>query len=286
MLSLIDAVEVVPLQEGVHRRRVVVVLVLGRLVRLGLDQQHPVEADLRLVLDDEAHEAPELVRLAPQVGVEQRVVALAPAPEDVVGAAEAMGHLQAVLHLRGRVGEDLRVGVGGRAGRVARVAEQVGGAPEQADSGGLHPSRHPLGDARDVVVALREGGALGRDVAVVKAEERHSQLLEELERGVQLALAGLEAVGPGQPRMRSSVAAPNMSTPGCVERVPVADGRPQVVLHPLAEHLAVPVVVAERERVGGFRTLVIDAVDVVEERCAHDSAPLPNSSRRAAYRAR
>ena len=43
---------------------VVVVLVLGRLLRLGLDQERALEADLVLVLGDQVQEAGELVALA------------------------------------------------------------------------------------------------------------------------------------------------------------------------------------------------------------------------------
>ena len=88
MLNLTSLLEAVAAQEGVDRGDVEVVLVLGRLLRLGLDQERALEADLVLVLDHQVQEAAELVVLAPQVGVEQRVVALAAAPEHVVLAAE------------------------------------------------------------------------------------------------------------------------------------------------------------------------------------------------------
>ena len=58
-------------QEGVDGRRVEVVLVLGGLHGLGLDQERAREADLVLVLHDELHEATELLDLAAHVGVEQ-----------------------------------------------------------------------------------------------------------------------------------------------------------------------------------------------------------------------
>ena len=80
------------------------------------------EADPVLVLGDEVQEPRQLVALALQVRVEQRVVALAPAPQDVVLAAQPLGDLEHVLDLRRRVGEHLGVGVGRRAGLVARVA--------------------------------------------------------------------------------------------------------------------------------------------------------------------
>ena len=74
------ALEAEALQEAEHGRDVEVVLMLGRLLRLGLDQDHALEADLVLVVDDQRQKAPELLLLATQVGVEQRFVALAAAP--------------------------------------------------------------------------------------------------------------------------------------------------------------------------------------------------------------
>ena len=56
--------QAVRLEEAEHRGDVVVVLVLGGLGRLGLDQDGALEADLVLVLDDELQEAPELRQLA------------------------------------------------------------------------------------------------------------------------------------------------------------------------------------------------------------------------------
>ena len=80
-------------------------------MRLGLDEQRAREADPVLVLDDQVQEPGELVALALQVGVEQRLVALAAAPQDVVRAAEPLGDLEHVLDLRGGVGEDLGSGL-------------------------------------------------------------------------------------------------------------------------------------------------------------------------------
>ena len=91
-VDLVLVLEAVADQEAVDRRGVVVVLVLRRLHRLGLDQERALEADLVLVLGDEVQEPGELLALARQVRVEQGLVALAPAPQDVVRAAQPLGH--------------------------------------------------------------------------------------------------------------------------------------------------------------------------------------------------
>ena len=131
MLTLISCGQVVPLQERVNGGDVVVVLVLRRLERLRFEEDRAVESDALLVLDDERQEAGQLIELTPHVGVEQCLVAFASAPQHVVVATQPMCGFEAVGHLAGGEGEDLRIRVGGRARLIARIGEQVGGAPQQ-----------------------------------------------------------------------------------------------------------------------------------------------------------
>ena len=57
------AVKVVPCEEAVNDRGIMVVLVLGGLVRLGLDEKQALESDSVLVLGDEGQEAGQLRRI-------------------------------------------------------------------------------------------------------------------------------------------------------------------------------------------------------------------------------
>ncbi|MNN25709.1 hypothetical protein D3C81_1391940 [compost metagenome] len=68
------------LKKAEHGGAVVIVLVFGRLLRLGFDQQVAGETDLVLVLDHHAHKAAELFAFTLQVRVEQGFVAFATAP--------------------------------------------------------------------------------------------------------------------------------------------------------------------------------------------------------------
>ena len=130
------------------------------------------------------------------------------------------------LDLGRGVGEDLGVGVGRRAGRVARMAEQVGGPPQQLHAG---PRHVPLGlgdDRLEVGRRLGEGAALGRDVAVVEAVVRDAELVEELERRVELR-PGAAPSGRrrGCSHGRSNVPDPKTSEPGqlneCHRQTPI-----------------------------------------------------------------
>ena len=121
--------ETVPGQEAEHGGGVVVVLVLGRLHRLGLDEELALEADLGLVLRDQVQESGELRAFAAKVRVQKRVVTLTTAPQHVVLATQAQSDFHHVLDLRGGVGEHLRIWIRGSPGLEAAVREQVGRAP-------------------------------------------------------------------------------------------------------------------------------------------------------------
>ena len=147
--------EVVAHEEGIHGGGVVVVLMLRRLLRLWLEQQGSGESDPVLVLRDEAQESRELRFLSGEIGVEERLVALSPTPQDVICPPQPMRRLEHVLDLGGRIREYLGVGIGGRAGSVSRVAEEVGGAPEQPDAGALHVGFDLVHDGLEPVACLR-----------------------------------------------------------------------------------------------------------------------------------
>ena len=244
---------------------------LGRLARLRFDQERALETDLVLVFDHQLHEAAKLIGFALEIGVEQRVVAFATAPQDVVFTAEGMRELKHGLDLGRRVGEHVGVGIRCRASRIARVAEQVGRAPEQLDAAFLHGAAHVFADGQQVLLRLGERLAFGGHIAVVEAVVGHGELLEELEGCRQFRPSGrhriARAVGPG--------AIPGADAEDIralrVERVPVADGEAQVLGHGLAQHGRIGIVVAERQRIGGVRAAVGDGVDVLEETHSVDS---------------
>ena len=162
-------------------RAIVVVLVLGRFLGLGLEIELPLEADLPGVVDGHVHELGQVVELALHVGVPESLVAFAAAPERVAFAAEFLGHFQGLLHLGRGVGEGVGIGARGGAVDIARIAEEIGRAPQQLDAGPLHLFLDDLDHGVEVLVGFGQRSALGGDVAIVEAEERGGQLLHELE---------------------------------------------------------------------------------------------------------
>ena len=128
-----------------------------------------------------------------------------------------MRGFEAVGHLGCRVGEHLGIRVGRRAGLVARVGEQVGRTPQQPHSSTLPGARAASVDHL-IELGRRFGEllALGGDVAIVEAVERHAQLGEELERGVHLLPRRGHRIGVAANvgcHGRSNVPAPKMSKP-------------------------------------------------------------------------
>ena len=216
--------------------------------------------------------AAELGEFALEIGVEQRLVAFASAPQNVVRAAELMGDVDRVLHLRRGVGEDVGVGIGRRARHEAAGAEQIGGAPQQLDLARLQLAREQIGDLAHIAVRLGERGAFRRDVAVVEGEERETEDVEHLEGDVRLELR-VRHVVIGEPWPVEGRAAEHVSA-GADETVPVADGSAEMILHALAEDQLVAVIIAEGERVRRLRPFVTDRRDVAEKaRAAHLAPP-------------
>ena len=195
-------IEAVGLEEADDRLRVVVVLVLGGLLGLRLEQELSLEADLLLVVDSHAQEVRQVVDLALHVRVEQRHVALAAPPEHEVLAAESMRHLEHLLDLSARIGERVHVRTCRRAVHVARIREQIRRAPQQLDARLALQLLDQVDDLVEHAVALGERGAFGRQVAIVKGVVGHAELGEELERGTNALLAALDRVGVRVPLAR------------------------------------------------------------------------------------
>ena len=225
------------------------------------------------MLGNQAQESPELLLLALEVRVEQRLVPLAAAPKDVVRTAESLRDLEHDLDLRGRVGEDLGIRVGGRARRVARMAEQVGGAPQQPDAGSRHVALGLVDDRVQVRGGLGEGRSIGRHIPIVERIEGRTELLEEFERSRELqASRGHRLHRRSQPR---AVECPDTEDIGArpVERVPVTDGDAEVIFHPFPEHDSVWVVDLERKGIVRSDPSERDAtLDLGEEFLRHPSA--------------
>jgi hypothetical protein len=108
-------------------------------------------------------------------------------------------------------------------------------------------------DRQQPVAGLGPGSALRSDVAVVEGEERHAELVEEVERRVQLGACGVHGIQTGgQPRsVQRSDPEHVRARPG--ERMPQADRDPEVVLHPLAEDQPVRVVDRVGQGIPGIR---------------------------------
>ena len=257
-------VEAVAQQKAVDRRSVVVVLVFGRLARLRLDQDRALETYSVFVVDHHVKEAAELVELLPDAGVEQRFVAFAAAPQHIVFAAELFCRVECLLDLERSKSKHLGVRVGRRTAHETPVAEQVGGAPQKLHAGRRLFGLKHIDHAAKVVDAVLGRRAFGRHVSVVKTVVRRAELCEKTERCIGLHASGFHRVGELVPgALERAVVAEHIETvPG--EAVPVADRKPQLLFHALAEHDAVALVPLESERVARLRAFVGDRRDSFE----------------------
>ena len=213
-----------------------------------------------------------MLLLALQVGVEQRLVALAAAPEHVVLAAELVGDLERLLHLRSGVGEHLRVRIRRGAAHVAGMGEKIGRAPEQSHA------RIPLQCLRvrdeiiEQAICLAQRIPFGCDVAVVEAPERRLDLDVELERGIEARLRHGERIGAGIPWPRHRCRTKYIRA-GTTKTMPERHGKSQVILErPPVDDLR-RVIMPERERPAALGPLVSDLWNAAEMLFCHALLP-------------
>ncbi|MPM07984.1 hypothetical protein SDC9_54295 [bioreactor metagenome] len=109
------------LQEPDGGGGIIVVLVLGRLHRLGLDQKGSLEPDAAPIVPGHRQEPCKVLLLALHIGVQKTHVALAATPEDVVGTTELDVHIEAVLYLYSGTRHDIEIRIGRRPIHVVGV---------------------------------------------------------------------------------------------------------------------------------------------------------------------
>ena len=241
-----------------------VVLVLGRLLRLGLEEELAGEADLFRVIHGHVHELGEVIKLALHIGVEPALVAFAAAPENVVFTTQFLGNLEHLFHLTGGVGKDIGVAAGCGAVHETRVAEEIGGAPEQLDARAFLLLLENAHDSVEVVVALLQRGAFGRDVAIVKTVKGRAQFFEELNEHPRAVLGILYIVRARFPRAHCCAWA-EWIIAHSAHGVPIGDAEAQVVLHGLALDYLVGVIMLEGQWIFGIRALVFNCLNVREK---------------------
>ena len=246
-VALDPVFQAIALEEAINRGDVKIILVLGRLLRLGLEQDLPLEADLVGVLDHQMDKAGHLVELRPNLGIEQCLIALTAAPEHIVGAAQFMGQLEHVFDLASGIGEYIRVRVGGGPGHIAAVGEEICRAPKQPGARRFHLTGENLADLAHIAIAFGQRRAFGGDIGIMEAEERNIEQVEKFKRYIRLEARPFHALVVPWPVERAAAkrvaALPRKG-------VPVGNGRTDMILHALAGNDLVLVVVSICQRVG------------------------------------
>mmetsp|Transcript_2056 Transcript_2056/g.3699 ORF Transcript_2056/g.3699 Transcript_2056/m.3699 type:complete len:251 (+) Transcript_2056:582-1334(+) len=234
-VNLEVVLEAVSAQEAYDSLSVVIVLVLGGLSGLRLDEELRGAPDLVAVVAAHPKERGHVVHLPLDVGVEDALVALATSPVDDVLASELVVDLDDLLGLGAGVSEGGGVGVGGASVHVTRVREEVLRSPEELDAGLLLLLSEVVDDLVEHLVGLLKGRALGGDVAVMEGVVADIELHEHLKHGVDAALCVLHAVGLIVKVPLHGGGSKGIS-PLTAEGVPVAQRESAPLLHCLAHY--------------------------------------------------
>ena len=231
-------------QERKTRRAVRVVLMHARLARLWFDVELSLEADRLLVINSHVKEVREMFAFAFHVGVEQRGVTLASTPEDIAVTLQTVRHFKRLFHLRRSVREHFDARTRRRTRDIARMRKQTRRAPQQFLPACFRKHRKVFDHAIKIRVGLRERGALGRNIAIVKAVEIDAALAKEFEERIgasKTVVDRITAVIPRHTRGRGA----EWITQSIAHRVPVARSKAHLIAHRFAFHEFIGPIVAK-----------------------------------------
>ena len=262
-IALEIPVQTVVPQKSDHRRGVEIVLMLGGLHGFGFNVKLTREARLTSIIPGHAQESGDVIELPAHIRVPERHVSFPTAPEGVARPSEPDCRVKGRLHLMRRMPQHREIGTARGTVHVPGMGEQIGRAPEQPHAGTVLPLLRQLGEMNQILLEFRLIRPEGRHIRVVKGVERRTDLGEELECRVELLLRRPHGiiVPPG---IHHGAHAEGVGT-FVTERMPVGDGKAQVLLHGFPPRRRLGIVELESQRVVGLRTLVIDLSDSREE---------------------
>ena len=238
-------VKSVSAEEAAYGLGVHVVLVLGRLHGLRLDEECALESLAASIVAGHSQHRSHMFLLTLLIGVEQAHVALTSAPEHIVLTAELNGSVDGILYLNDSAGYDVEVGVSRSTVHIALVAEDISRSPEILDVGVLlHLLQSVVGDCLHASLILLNGGSLLNEVYIVEAEVLDTQLIHNLETSVHLVLSALNGVICLVPLVAAGLSAKRIST-GLSKYVPPSHSELQPVLHLLSHHDLFGLVIVE-----------------------------------------
>ena len=187
-------VKTIGTQEADNGLGILVILVLGGLHRLGLNQEGALKALGTGIVTRCREHLGQVVLLALHLGIKQALVALTATPEDVTGTAQLDGGINGVLDLDGGTCHNIEIGIGGGTVHVTLVAKHVGSAPQQLDTRCLHLLQGIVGNSLHAGFILLDGIGLLNEVHIVEAEILDAQLLHDFKTGIHLVLGTLNRV--------------------------------------------------------------------------------------------
>jgi hypothetical protein len=127
--------QVVLTQEANNSFHIEIILVLGWLARLGLNEEGSFEAVAAGIVFCRVQEARQVLLFPLHIGVQQAHIALAATPENIILTTQLDGGIQCCLYLRACMCEDVEIRISGSAVHIARVRKQVGRAPKELYAG-------------------------------------------------------------------------------------------------------------------------------------------------------
>src|SRR5258708_37880833 len=120
--------QIVGTQKADNRRTVIIVLMLGRLTRLGLNKESTLETLPARIFLRGVQKTGQVLLLPLHIGIEQTHITFPSSPEYVIFPSQGNGSVQRCFHLRARMGQHMEVRIGSRSIHISPVAKEIGRA--------------------------------------------------------------------------------------------------------------------------------------------------------------
>jgi hypothetical protein len=194
------------------------------------------------------------------IGIPERGITFAAAPENVTLSTEFMSYFHGFLHLCGGVGEYAGIWAGGCSMREPRMGKKTGGGPKQLDARALLLFFEHIDDGAQIAVGLCQISTFRCDISIMKGVERCAQFLDKFERDMR-AIACIFNGGRAVVPRADSCTDTKRITQNVPEAVPVCHRKAQMVGHRSALDDFSSIVVFESQGVFGRWPFVRDFSD-------------------------
>ena len=127
-------IQSVSLQEADNCLCIDIILMLCRFHGFRFNQESALETTCTSIITGNGQHLCQMFFFAFLISIQQRHIPFASTPKDIIRTSQFNGGINRILYLDSGTGHNIKIGIGGCAVHVTRVAEYIGRSPQQFDA--------------------------------------------------------------------------------------------------------------------------------------------------------